>query len=50
MQEFVGGNEWTKPTFNPNDFGQLQKTVVSNLIYYQTNYGAVVVPFLVLVA
>lgn len=50
IPEFVGGNQWTKPTLNPNELGQLQKQVVSNLIYYQTNYGAVAIPLLLLVA
>lgn len=50
IREFVGGNEWAKPTFNPSEFGELQKQVVSNLIYYQANYGAIAIPFLLLVA
>ncbi|CAF0736306.1 unnamed protein product [Adineta steineri] len=50
MREFIGGNEWAKPTFNPSEFGELQKQVIANLIYYQTNYGAIAIPFLLLVA
>jgi hypothetical protein len=50
IREFVGGNEWSKPTFNPSEFGELQKQVVENLIYYQSNYGAIAIPFLLLVA
>jgi hypothetical protein len=50
IQEFVGGNEWSKPNFNPKEFGELQKQIISNLIYYQTNYGAFAIPFLLLVA
>jgi hypothetical protein len=50
IREFVGGNEWSKPTFNPNEFGELQKQVISNLIYYQSNYGAIAIPLLLLVA
>jgi len=50
IPEFVGGNEWTKPSFSPNDFAELQKHIMSNLIYYQSNYGAVAVAFLLLVA
>jgi len=49
IQEFVGGNEWSKPTFVPSEFGELQKQVISNLIYYQTNYSAIAIPFLLLV-
>lgn len=47
IREFVGSNEWSKPTFNPSE---LQKQVIANLIYYQSNYGAIVIPFLLLVA
>jgi len=50
FREFVGGNEWAKPTFNPSEFGELQKQVIANLIYYQSNYGAIAIPFLLLVA
>jgi hypothetical protein len=50
IREFVGGNEWSKPTFVPSEFGELQKQVISNLIYYQSNYGAIAIPFLLLVA
>jgi hypothetical protein len=50
IREFVGGNEWSRPTFNPSEFGELQKQVVENLIYYQSNYGAITIPFLLLVA
>lgn len=50
VQDFIGGNQWTVPTFNPNELVQLQKQIVSNLIYYQTNYGAIAIPFLLLVA
>jgi hypothetical protein len=50
IREFVGGNQWARPTFNPNEFGELQKQVIANLIYYQSNYGAIVIPFLLLVA
>ncbi|CAF0871830.1 unnamed protein product [Adineta ricciae] len=50
IPEFVGGNDWVIPTFNPKDFGVLQKQIISNLIYYQSNYGAVAVTFLLLVA
>jgi len=50
IREFVGGNEWSKPTFKPSEFGELQKQVISNLIYYQSNYGVIVIPFLLLVA
>jgi len=50
IQEFVGSNDWSKPSFNPNEFGQLQKQVISNLIYYQTNYAAIAIPLLLLVA
>jgi hypothetical protein len=47
IREFVGGNEWSKPTFNPSE---LQKQVIANLIYYQSNYGAIVIPLFLLVA
>jgi hypothetical protein len=50
FREFFGGNEWAKPTFNPSEFGELQKQVIANLIYYQSNYGAIAIPFLLLVA
>ncbi|CAF1376418.1 unnamed protein product [Adineta steineri] len=50
IQEFVGGNEWSKPTFDPKEFGELQKHIVSNLIYFQSNYGAIIIPFLLLIA
>jgi hypothetical protein len=50
IREFVGSNEWSKPTLNPNEFGELQKKVISNLIYYQSNYGAIAIPLLLLVA
>ncbi|UJR15551.1 hypothetical protein I4U23_002490 [Adineta vaga] len=50
IPEFVGGNEWAVPAFNPKDFGELQKQIMTNLIYYQSNYGAVAVVFLLLVA
>ncbi|UJR31112.1 hypothetical protein I4U23_018620 [Adineta vaga] len=50
IREFVGGNEWSKPTFNPREFGELQNQVIANMIYYQSNYGAIAIPFLLLVA
>ena len=46
----MGGNEWSKPTFNPSEFGELQKKVIANLIYFQSNYGAIAIPLLLLVA
>lgn len=49
MREFVGGHEWSRPTFNPSEFGELQNQVISNMIYYQSNYGAFAIPFLLLV-
>jgi ABC-type ATPase with predicted acetyltransferase domain len=50
IREFVGGNDWARPTFNPSEFGELQKQVIANMIYYQSNYGAIAIPFILLVA
>jgi len=50
IREFLGGNDWAMPTLNPKDFGQLQQQVIENLIYFQSNYGIVVIPFFLFVA
>ena len=49
MQEFLERNQWTKTTLNPNEFDKLQRQIISNLIYYQSNYGAILLPFFVLI-
>ncbi|CAF1143090.1 unnamed protein product [Adineta ricciae] len=50
IREFIGGNEWAKPSFNPNELRELEKQVIANMIYYQSNYGAIAIPFILLVA
>ncbi|CAF0913910.1 unnamed protein product [Rotaria sordida] len=49
LREFIEGNDWTKPNLNPKEFDELQKQVISNLIYFQSNYGVIFIPFLLLV-
>ena len=50
VQDFVAANGWTVPALNPKEFAAIQKQVTANLVYYQTNYGAVAISFLLLVA
>ncbi|CAF1198889.1 unnamed protein product [Rotaria sp. Silwood1] len=49
LREFIEGNEWSTPNLNPKEFDNVQKQAISNLIYFQTNYGIVFIPFLLLV-
>ncbi|CAF0802240.1 unnamed protein product [Didymodactylos carnosus] len=49
MKEFVGGNNWTIPS-DLQHLNVLQKQVLQNLVYYQTNYLAFLVSVFILVA
>ncbi|CAF2501456.1 unnamed protein product [Rotaria sp. Silwood2] len=48
LREFIEGNEWSKPNLNPKEFDEVQKQVISNIIYFQSNYGVIFIPFLLL--
>ncbi|CAF0981701.1 unnamed protein product [Didymodactylos carnosus] len=49
MKEFIGGDKWNIPPDFQN-LNALQKQILQNLVYYQTNYLAVLASVFILVA